>query len=269
MKDHCLALAAQHASYNAKLNTMREYLQANILRALQDQGFFRSTVFVGGTALRFLYDLPRFSEDLDFSLVSPAKYEFAALVTRIKDELSRAGYGVEAKYNDRKTVVNAFFKFKDLMFESGLSPLKSQNFSVKLEIDTKPPLGGATETRMVNKFFPVTFLSFDLPSLFAGKIHALLTRPYTRGRDYFDLSWYLARHKGLEPNFALLKNALTQTGYKGEFPENGNWREVLLERLGKTDWQSIRGDVKNFLENPGDLEALDMDNFRSLLSGEG
>ena len=266
MKDYCLALTARQTNYNAKLNTMREYLQANILRTLQEQGFFRSTAFVGGTALRFLYNLPRFSEDLDFSLTAPANYEFVSLVTGIKDELARAGYNVEAKYNDHKTVVNAFFKFHDLMFETGLSPLKSQNFSVKLEIDTKPPSGGATETRMVNNFFPVTFLSFDLPSLFAGKIHALLTRPYTRGRDYFDLSWYLSRHKDLEPNFTLLKNALTQTGYKGEFPESRNWREVLLTRLEKTDWQSIRDDVKNFLENPGDLESLDMDNFRSLLS---
>ena len=269
MKDYCLTLAARETNYNAKLNTMREYLQANILRALQERGFFRATAFVGGTALRFLYNLPRFSEDLDFSLISPAHYEFAALVTQIKDELSRSGYSVEAKYNDRKTVVNAFFKFKDLMFESGLSPLKSQNFSVKLEIDTNPPSGGATETRMVNKFFPVTFLSFDLPSLFAGKIHALLTRPYTRGRDYFDLSWYLSRHKNLEPNFTLLTSAFTQTGYTGEFPGSGNWREVLLRTLEKADWEAIRNDVKNFLENPGDLEALDMNNFHLLLSGEG
>lgn len=266
MKDYCLALAAREANYNAKLNTMREYLQANILRTLHEQGFFRTTAFVGGTALRFLYNLPRFSEDLDFSLVAPAGYEFVSLVTGVKDELVRSGYNVEAKYNDRKTVVNAFFKFHDLMFESGLSPLKSQNFSVKLEIDTKPPSGGATETRMVNKFFPVTFLCFDLPSLFAGKIHALLTRPYTRGRDYFDLSWYLSRHKDLEPNFMLLKNALTQTNYKGTFPENHNWRGVLMQTLEKADWGSIRNDVKNFLENPKDLGTLNKENLRTLLA---
>lgn len=267
MKDYCLTLAARQPNYNAKLNTMREYLQANILRALQERGFFRTTAFVGGTALRFLYDLPRFSEDLDFSLISPANYEFTALVTQVKDELSRAGYGVEAKYNDRKTVVNAFFKFKGLLFEAGLSPLKSQNFSVKLEIDTKPPAGGATQTRMVNKFFPVTFLTFDLPSLFAGKIHALLTRPYARGRDYFDLSWYLSRNKGLEPNFTLLKNALTQTRYEKEFPQNGNWREVLLRALKEADWAVIRNDVRNFLENPKDEGALGMTHFRLLLAG--
>lgn len=266
MKDYCLALAARETNYNAKLNTMREYLQANILRTLHEQGFFRTTAFVGGTALRFLYNLPRFSEDLDFSLVAPAGCEFVSLVTGVKDELARSGYNVEAKYNDRKTVVNAFFKFKDMMFEAGLSPLKSQNFSVKLEIDTKPPSGGATETRMVNKFFPVTFLCFDLPSLFAGKIHALLTRPYTRGRDYFDLSWYLSRHKDLNPNFTLLKSALTQTGYQGEFPESGNWRRVLTQTLEKADWESIRNDVKNFLENPKDIDVLNKENLRALLA---
>ncbi|MBI5149361.1 MAG: nucleotidyl transferase AbiEii/AbiGii toxin family protein [Candidatus Omnitrophica bacterium] len=266
MKDYCLALAARQTSYDTKLNTMREYLQANILRALHEQGFFRTTAFVGGTALRFLYNLPRFSEDLDFSLTSPANYKFVPLVTGIKDELARSGYNVEAKYNDRKSVVNAFFKFKDLMLEAGLSPLKSQNFSVKLEIDTKSPAGGVSKTALVNKFFPVTFLTFDLPSLFAGKIHALLTRPYTRGRDYFDLIWYLSHHKGLEPNFTLLKNALTQTGCKAEFPESHNWREVLLRTLGKADWEAIRNDVKNFLENPKDLDALNKENLRALLA---
>ncbi len=266
MKDYCLALAARQTNYNAKLNTMREYLQAGILRILQEQGFFRTTAFVGGTALRFLYNLPRFSEDLDFSLVAPAGYDFVSLVAGIKEELARAGYNVEAKYNDRKTVINAFFKFHDLMFESGLSPLKSQNFSVKLEIDTKPPAGGTTKTMLVNKLFPITFLAFDLPSLFAGKIHALLTRPYTRGRDYFDLGWYLSRHKNLEPDFTLLKNALTQTGYKAEFPENHNWREVLMQTLEKADWEAIRNDVKNFLENPKDLGTLNKENLCALLS---
>lgn len=266
MKDLCLALASKETGYNAKLNTMREYLQANILRILHEAGFFRTTAFVGGTALRFLYNLPRFSEDLDFSLTSPVKDDLTSLMTKIKKELLNAGYNVEAKYSGPKTVFNSWFRFKDLMFESQLSPLRSQNFSIKLEIDTNPPGGGITEARLVNKFFPITFLAYDLPSLFAGKIHALLTRPYSKGRDYFDLGWYLSRPQRLEPNFVLLKNALTQTDYKGEFPESKNWRKVLTRILEKTDWETIRNDVRNFLENPKSIETIDKDNLCALLA---
>lgn len=267
MRDHCLQLTSRQEGYNAKLNTMREYLQANILRALGDRRFFRANAFVGGTALRFMHGLPRFSEDLDFSLISASDEPFASLMASVKKELLSAGYQVEAKYSDQKTVFNAFFKFKGLMFDAGLSPLKDQNFSVKIEIDTKPPEGGAPETKTVNKFFPLTFLTFDLSSLFAGKIHALLTRKYTKGRDFFDLGWYLSRPETLEPNFIFLKNALKQTGYKEEMPTTENWRQILARVVDNADWPALTKDVENFLENPGDLNTLNKDRFLALLTG--
>lgn len=179
MKDYCLELVANEEGTNAKFNLMREYLQFYILKIMQDEGVFRETAFLGGTALRFLYGLPRYSEDLDFSNAGKPVYAFSALLKKIKDELSLAGYSAEALPAKEKTVNGAFIKFAGLMYEAGISPLKSHKFSIKIEVDTNPPAGATLQTRVVNKFFPLTFLSYDLPSLFAGKFHALLSRKYT------------------------------------------------------------------------------------------
>lgn len=265
MKDYVLTLAASRKTLNEKLNMLREYLQAYVLRIFHDEGFFRTTAFVGGTALRFLHDLPRFSEDLDFSLEKPGNYSFVDLMKKTQSELVASGYQIEIKYDDQKTVYSAFIKFEELLFEAGISPLKSQKFSIKVEIDTRPPKGARLETKIVNKFFPISFLTYDITSLFAGKFHALLTRPYVKGRDFFDLGWYLSRFKNIEPNMDQLLNALRQTGWKQEFPAENNWREFLGRVVEKTDWKKVRPDVENFLERPTDLNIFTKENILELL----
>ena len=265
MKDHCLELVSAQASGTAKYNVMREYVQAYVLRIMHGRDAFRTTAFVGGTALRFLYDLPRFSEDLDFSLHGKPGYSFADLMLAVKQELVLAGYQVSVSYNDAKTVQSAFLKFEGLMHEAGLSPMKSQKFSVKIEIDTNPPPGAALTTQIVNKFFPIAFLSYDLPSLFAGKMHALLTRKYTKGRDFFDIAWYLSRFKTLSPNLTLLHNALTQTRFKEAMPTQENWRQHLYAVVKKTDWKAVDQDVASFLENPGDMDIFTKENVLQLI----
>ncbi len=265
MKDYVLTLVRSKESRNEKLNAMREYLQAYVLRILHDEGFFRSTAFVGGTALRFLYDLQRYSEDLDFSLEKKNSYLFSDLMKKVKQELTSSGYLVEVIYDDQKTVYSALVKFEKLLFESGISPLASQKFSIKVEIDTHPPKGAHLETKIVNKFFPISFLTYDGPSLFAGKLHALLTRRYTKGRDFFDLGWYLSHFKNMTPNIEQLQNALKQTGWKEEFPTESNWREFLRRVVEKTDWVKVKKDVESFLENPSDLNILTKGNVLQLI----
>lgn len=267
MKDYCLELASKKTDFNAKLNIMREYLQAYILRIMYNQGLFRYIVFLGGTALRFLYDLPRFSEDLDFSLVKSGEYDFAAFMKKIKEELLLAGYDISLTYNDDKNVHSAFVKFIGLMYEAGISPLKSQKFSIKVEIDTNPPRGEVFKTDIVNKYFPIAFLSYNLPSLFAGKLHAILSRKYTKGRDFFDLGWYFSRWKDISPNIVLLHNALTQTGWEKEFPDETNWRDFICEAVKKTDWKKVTEDVRNFLENPLDIDVFSQENILQLIEG--
>ncbi len=268
MKDYCLEIAAKQTGFNAKLNAMREYLQAYTLRIMHDEGVFRSTAFVGGTALRFLHGLPRFSEDLDFSVTGNGSgtYHFAGLVKKIREELISAGYDASVTYNDKKTVQHAFIKFEGLLNEAGMSPLKSQKFSIKLEIDTHPPAGAVLKTDVVNKYFPLAFLSYDLESWFAGKAHALLVRDYVKGRDFFDLGWYLSKWKGLTPNFTLLANALRQTKWKGALPEKDTWRNLLYKTVNKTDWSVIKKDVENFLENQSDLAVFTKENVLGLLN---
>ena len=266
MKDYVLELVSKQAGINAKLNIMREYLQAYALKILYAQGFFRSTAFLGGTALRFLYNLPRFSEDLDFSLVTNMKYLFVDIIRKIKEEFLLAGYDISVSYNDKKSVNHAFLRFAGLMYEAGISPLKSQNLSIKIAVDINPPAGAEVKTDIVNKFFPISFLSYDLPSLFAGKLHALLSRKYTKGRDFFDLGWYLSRWKDISPNFALLENGLLQTGWKGEMPSENNWRDFFYTIVAQADWEKVKKDVENFLENPSDLDIFSQENVLRLLS---
>ncbi|MFA5410646.1 MAG: nucleotidyl transferase AbiEii/AbiGii toxin family protein [Candidatus Omnitrophota bacterium] len=265
MKDYLLELVSQKEGYNARLNTMREYLQAYILRVMQDEGVFRSAAFLGGTALRFLYGLPRFSEDLDFSSAKKQAVPFAALLKKIASELSAAGYDASVVYNDRKTVNSAFIKFSNLMFEAGISPVKSQKFSIKVEIDTHPPEGAVLTTQIVNKYFPVSFLSYEIESLFAGKLHALLSRRYAKGRDYFDLGWYLSKWSAIEPNFKLLKNALRQTGWKKDFPAQDNWRRLIRGIVEGVNWAKVKRDVEGFLENPSDAGIFTKENTLRLL----
>lgn len=265
MRDYVLELVSAKEGYNAKLNVMREYLQTYTLRIMHDEGVFRSVAFLGGTALRLLYGLPRFSEDLDFSLVKGTQIKFEVLLKKIMLELASSGYDVSLSYNDKKTVNSAFVKFAGILFEAGISPSKSQRFSIKIEIDSNPPQGAILETRVVNKYFPIAFLSYDINSLFAGKIHALLSRKYVKGRDYFDLGWYLSKWKGIEPNFVLLKNALEQTGWSRKLPNKDNWKELIYEVLKQVEWKKVKQDVDQFLENPSDLSIFTKENVMHLL----
>jgi len=261
MKDYLLELVSQKEGYNAKLNLMREYLQAYILRIMHDEGVFRSVAFLGGTALRFLYDLPRFSEDLDFSLAGKVQIDFVALLKKILFELKSAGYDVSVAYNDKKIVNSAFIKFSGLMFDAGISPMKSHKFSVKIEIDNNPPQGAVLETKIVNKYFPISFLSYEINSLFAGKLHALLSRKYTKGRDYFDLGWYLTKWKGMRPNLELLANALRQTKWKKDLPSEDTWQQIVYQAVRDVSWDFVKSDVENFLENSADLAIFTKENI--------
>ena len=266
MKDHCLALVAAKSGYNDKLNAMREYLQAYILSFMYEGVIFRHAAFVGGTALRFLHSLPRFSEDLDFSQTGKEKVKFGALMGKIMRELELAGYNAAALVDEEKTINSAFIKFERLMHEAGISPLKSQKFSVKIEIDTHPPEGAVLEEQLVNKFFQINFLTYDRASLFSGKVHAILSRKYTKGRDLFDLGWYLMTWKGIEPNFIQLNNALAQSKWQGPVFSKVNWRKVVSDAIAKADWKKVRSDVEPFLERPRDIELLSQEAVLKMLS---
>ncbi|MFH1653992.1 MAG: nucleotidyl transferase AbiEii/AbiGii toxin family protein [Pseudomonadota bacterium] len=266
MKDYLLELAGREENPGKRMNMMREYLQSYILRTFQEIGYFQKLAFVGGTALRFLFDLPRFSEDLDFSLENKEGYDFRDLLEKIKKPLNDAAYDVDVKFNEQRTVHSAFLKFPKLLHLAKLSHRENQNLSIKLEIDTKPPPGAKLTNTLINRYFPLNFWHYDLPSLFAGKIHALLTRPYTKGRDYYDLAWYLTNQKGLEPNFNQLSAALKQTqGEKAFKVDSKNWKKILVKTVKDSDWNNIVRDVSPFLERPDDINYFSIDAMVKLL----
>jgi predicted nucleotidyltransferase component of viral defense system len=268
MKDQAVELVKKQTDPNQKLNILREYLQAYALRILHDQGFFRGVAFLGGTALRFIHGLPRFSEDLDFSLIDKKGYSFTALIEKLTKELTLSGYKVTRTFAEDRTVHSAMLKFSGLLKDTGISPMASQNVSIKLKVDTNPPAGARTQTAVVNKYFPVAFLTFDESSLFAGKTHALLSRKYIKGRDYFDLGWYVSKWKELQPNFLFLNNALKQTGYAGDPINQDNWREALSAVVAKTNWKQVTKDTERFLENPSDMAVFSKQNILGLLKRE-
>jgi predicted nucleotidyltransferase component of viral defense system len=244
----------------------REYLQARLLQSLQDHGVFNTWAFQGGTALRFLYSMPRFSEDLDFALIEPAPAEdFRDHVAYAKNSFEAEGYDAAARINDKKAVKSAFLNFKGLPFELGLSPHSSETFSIKLEVDSNPPAGAHIVSTIVRRHVILNLRHHDRASLLAGKLHALLARPYTKGRDVYDLVWYLSDRTWPEPNIELLNNALKQTGWSGPEIAVENWRELVLQRIEEFSWEQIRRDVKPFLERSEDAALLTKENVSSLL----
>lgn len=249
-----------------KTNLIREYLQARTLQILQEQGAFLNWAFLGGTALRFLYSIPRYSEDLDFSLVDPSQScLFEEILKKVKTRFENETYEVSIKVFREKTVRSAFIKFSGLLYEMGISPHRSEVLSIKLEVDTNPPPEAVVETTLCRRFVTVNVTHYDKASLLAGKLHAVLTRQYVKGRDWYDLLWYLADRTWPAPNFRLLNAALTQTGWIGTELSAKNLPLVLAERIGGVDWKEIRADVTPFLERPEELKLLTKENVLNLV----
>ena len=266
MKDYLKQLAEKIEDNNTARCVVREYLQARLLESIQGSGAFENWAFVGGTALRFLYSTERFSEDLDFSLSSAGiEDNFVDIIKRLKRNFSVEGYSVIVKAQTGKTVKSAFLKFPGLLYEIKLSPHRSEAISIKVEIDTNPPEGAGFETSITRKYCLLNILHYDKSSLLAGKLHALLNRKYVKGRDIYDLMWYLSDRTWPEPNMVLLENALTQTGWKGEAITSGNWKREIAKRISDYNWDKVIEDVRPFLEKRQEIEMLTRKNLLKLL----
>ncbi len=251
-------------------STTREYLQARVLLALQDHGAFMNWAFVGGTALRFLFGLPRYSEDLDFSLVgSDTDARFGRLMRSVGSDLTAEAYDVTMRIRSDATVASAFIKFRGLLHELGLSPHADEVFTIKVEIDTNPPAGAGVETRVIRRFAMLNLLHHDRASLLAGKLHAVLTRKYTKGRDLFDLVWYLSDTTWPPPNLILLNNALRQGGWAERDVTSEDWRQFVTDRLARVNWNQALRDVSPFLEREQDATLVSADVLLSLLGACG
>jgi hypothetical protein len=243
-------------------NKIREIYQEIALYALSQAGFFHEAAFYGGSALRIFYGLPRFSEDLDFTLLSrDDAFSFADYFPALERVFASFGAEVVASEKEKiaKTDVrSAFLKentIHTLLIASPRFPHDKWRTSnsllrVKIEADTNPPAG--FRTRFATAFEPAFFQArvLDEPSLFAGKIAALLTRNHknrTKGRDYFDYLFLIG--KGTKVNLAFLSAALKKAGIA--FPEPLTieaLRQLLRGRFLKTDYDQVRDDIRAFVD---------------------
>jgi hypothetical protein len=266
MKELLKDLIQSSSSPNEARNRVRELLQAEILGSLQRAGAMISLAFQGGTALRFLYGIRRYSEDLDFALERPdGGYDFRRYLRAIQSDLSRSGYETEVRVSDQRVVHGAFLKFPGLLAELGLTPHRNEGFSIKVEVDTRPPAGAVLMTTLARRHLILRLQHHDPASLLAGKLHAFLQRPFPKGRDVYDLIWYLSDPGWPPPNLVLLNNALAQTGHPPL--DLAEWRGAVRKRLETLDWPRIVSDVRPFLESPADVDLLTAENL-GLLVGQ-
>jgi len=266
MKEY-LAQQVRARDQVAARNVVREVLQAKVLASLQRAGAMIPLAFHGGTSLRFLYSINRFSEDLDFALERADRgYDFRAYLRAVRTDFEREGYVLEVKATDRKIVHSAFLRFRGLLHELGLSRHRTETLEIKIEVDTRPPAGAVLETTVVRRHETLQLQHHDRASLLAGKAHAVLQRTYTKGRDLFDLQWYLSDPGWPAPNLVMLNHALAQSGWEGPELDDGNWHAILKQRIDGLDWAKVIDDVSPFVASPAELAILTRDNLSKALT---
>jgi predicted nucleotidyltransferase component of viral defense system len=255
-------------TYNSKTvteqeNALKEIAQEIALLALSRADFFRIAAFQGGTCLRILYGLERFSEDLDFVLLYPDNhFSWENYVNNMRDEFSAYGYALEVINKSKldKSVKTAFLKADS---QGGMLVLKDTRtnrakIQIKLEIDTNPPADSTYELKYLDFPLPYSVQAQDMRSLFAGKCHALLCRDYTKGRDWYDFTWYVSRQVTI--NFTLLTNAINQQGpWQGKhIIADAAWTIAQLKaKIISINWDEAKKDVARFLK-PRDATSLDL-----------
>jgi predicted nucleotidyltransferase component of viral defense system len=265
VKDELLKRIAGQSGYNRQLNMAREYLQAYILRCLYLHDFFKQTAFHGGTCLRFLYQTRRFSEDLDFALLDKQqKLDLELMIVGLVTDLEDSGYKVSVKIKG-DMVRSALIQFSDLLYEAGISQRAEENLSIKIDMDTNPPNGARFQNQIIHKHFMFGITAYDLSSLFTGKINAILTRNYLKGRDYYDLFWYLATYKGLLPNLDFLNHSLHQFNPGLKDMDAFSWKGILAEKVHQADWKTIFQDVNLLLEDTAEQAVFTKENLLLLL----
>lgn len=247
-------------------NIVREYLQARILESMQRSGGLAPLAFHGGTALRFLYRTPRYSEDLDFTLLDGASsYYLRDTMTRVARDFRTEAYVVDIGVKDDGTVHAARVTFPGLPAELGLSAHHEEKLVIRVEVDTNPPAGATTEISIVRRFVTLRLQHHDRASLLASKVNAILTRSWVKGRDLYDLVWYLADPEWPSPNLTLLNNALEQFQHPAAPLTETTWRRAVRARLADADPAAVAADVSPFLERAADRELLSRENLQLLL----
>ena len=263
----------------AYLRALREILQEIALLGLWRAKFFEEAAFYGGTALRILYGLDRFSEDLDFSLLRPdATFDLTRYGRALQVELGAFGFEVKvvSKAKGKDAAVQSTFLKADTLRQlvevrAGETVLagipKGKVVKIKLEVDTAPPPGFDTEARYLLNPIPFSVRAYGLPDLFAGKMHALLCRRWkarVKGRDWYDFAWFAANHPHLR--LAHLRERMVQSGHwpKGKALTESAFRKILDDAIGTVDLNAARREVLPFISDPDALAVWSPEFFRTM-----
>jgi len=236
-------------------NVLQELMQHYVLSSLSRAGLFVEAMFHGGTCLRIVCGMNRFSEDLDFLLKQPdPSFRWQRYLESVRKDCAQEGipFEVQDKSQAGTAVQKAFLKTdsigKILTLDLPFERYQARKIRIKLEIDANPPAGSTFTTSYIT--FPVTapLTTQSLESGFALKLHALLCRSYVKGRDWYDFVWYVARKT--KPDLDLLRNALQQLGPWAGQPVTVTMRwvqESVEGAIRRIDWTAARADVQRFL----------------------
>lgn len=259
-------------------SALREIMQEITLAGLSRTDFFENAAFYGGTALRIFYGLDRYSEDLDFSLLkSASNFSIEPYFKAILDEFRSLGLTVslrEKKKTKQTAIDSAFLKaetiwqeivLEDIIKEIGVRSNKT--LKIKIEVDRQPPLDFKTEEKLLVRPFSFYVKCFTKPSLFAGKMHALLFRKWktrVKGRDWYDLEWYIKKGIPLDVNHFLTR-AKDTNDWQANNISNEQIIGLLEAKINSVSFSSIKDDVIRFIPNDDVLNIWSPEYFKDLI----
>lgn len=264
-------------------NALKEIIQQIALLGLFRAGFFNDAAFYGGSALRIFHGLPRFSEDLDFSLIKKDKgFSLAPYCESVETELRAYGFETEVSRKEKSAetaIESAFIKAGTLIHLLKIGAMRpavagvhaGELLKIKLEIDTDPPPGAHIEVKYLLQPIPFSVRLYTLPSLFAGKVHALLCRNWktgrVKGRDLYDFVWYLSRKIPLDA--AHLEQRMRQSGhgtFRAPLTREGVLA-LLTQRFSAIRYDQARQDILPFIRDPQEVGLWSADFFNNISQG--
>lgn len=271
------------AKYNPQneeqtLDALREIMQEITLAGLYRTDFYEKAAFYGGTALRIFYKLDRFSEDLDFSLLKEdldfslepyfpaivAEFEAIGITVSIKEKVKTVQNNVDSAFLKSETIWKELV-LEDIVKQTGIK--SNRNIRIKIEVDCKPPLGFETEEKLLLLPFSFYVKCFTKPSLFAGKMHALLFRKWqdrVKGRDWYDLEWYIKNGIHLDVSHFLLR-AKDTGDWKEESITPSQIIELLKHKINTVSFDNVKNDVVRFIKDDKVLRIWSPAYFNDLI----
>lgn len=259
-------------------NALKEILQEIILLGLDRSGFFEKAAFYGGTALRILHGLDRFSEDLDFTLLKPDKnFKFDKYFSGLERELKSFGFEFSLERIEKaedRTIESAFLKTNTQMLFLNITGArafadtiqKNQSLKIKFEVDVDPATSFVTEIKTQLLPSAYTVKTLTLSSLFAGKMHAALLRKWktrVKGRDFYDVQWYLARSIPIQKSY--LEEKLENSGALNEPLTEASLIKMFQARSDSVNWAQAKEDVAVFLNDKNQISLWSAEFFKDII----